>query len=86
MGCICFFNTAIAWGGGEKWHLETSLYLNENGHNVMVVAHEKSVLLQKLKKTNIPTISVKMTNLSFLSPFKRAKLKKQLAQYPIDTI
>ena len=86
MGRICFFNTAIAWGGGEKWHLETSTYLHTNGHDVIAVAHKKSVLLQKLKERNIPVIAVDITNLSFLNPFKHASLKKKLDQYSIDTI
>lgn len=86
MGCICFFNTAIAWGGGEKWHLEASSHLHHNGHDVLVVAHTKSVLLQKLRKTDIPVVSVKMNNLSFLNPLKRLKLKKELAKHTIDTL
>lgn len=86
MGCICFFNTAIAWGGGEKWHLDTSTYLHQKGYDVIVVAHPKSVLLERLDSTDIPTISVTLTNRSFLNPFKRFTLKKELAKHNIDTI
>jgi len=86
MGSICFFNTAIAWGGGEKWHLETSSFLQKNGHSVLVVAHAKSVLLQKLKKTDVPTIAIEISNLSFLNPFKHAQLLKEFNKHTIDTI
>ena len=86
MGCICFFNTAIAWGGGEKWHLETASFLHRNGHKVLVVAHKKSVLLLKLKQTDIPCISVKISNPSFLNPLKHLGLKRELRRYPIETI
>ena len=43
---ICFFNTAKAWGGGEKWHLEISSYLHEKGYPVFVIAHEDSELFK----------------------------------------
>ena len=86
MGCVCFFNTAIAWGGGEKWHLETSSFLHKNGHEVIVVAHSKSVLLQRLKKTDIPFLATEISNLSFLNPLKHVDLRKKLGKYSIDTI
>ena len=78
MGCICFFNTAIAWGGGEKWHLEASSHLHRNGHEVLVVAHSRSVLLEKLKKTTIPYLVFDSSNLSFLNPLKHFALKKSV--------
>jgi glycosyltransferase involved in cell wall biosynthesis len=86
MGCICFFNTAVAWGGGEKWHFETSSYLHQKGYEVLVFAHPKSALLKKLKETSIPNIPITISNLSFLNPFKRNRLKKELHKHHIDTI
>lgn len=86
MGCVCFFNTAIAWGGGEKWHLETSSFLHSRGHKVLVVAHSKSVLLQKLKGTDIPCIPFEISNLSFLNPLKHLALRRKLREQSIDTI
>lgn len=86
MGCICFFNTAVAWGGGEKWHFETSSYLQEKGYDVLVIAHSKSVLLKKLQAASIPNVPVELSNLSFLNPFKYLALKKILRAHSIDTI
>ncbi|MEM1338043.1 MAG: glycosyltransferase [Bacteroidota bacterium] len=83
---ICFFNTAIAWGGGEKWHFEVSSYLHRKGHPLVVFAHKNSVLLQKLVRAKVPAESVEISNLSFLNPFKHQKLRRQLGKYPIKTI
>ncbi len=83
---ICFFNTAIAWGGGEKWHFEVSAYLHHKGHPLIVFAHKNSALLQKLIRAKIPAEPVEITNLSFLNPFTYTKLKRQLSRYPIKTI
>lgn len=74
MGKVCFFNTAQAWGGGEKWHFETSRYLHENGHEVFVVAHNDSALLKKLIAANIPSQGIVANNLSFLNPWLRSNI------------
>lgn len=86
MGNICFFNTAKAWGGGEKWHLEASSYLHSKGHQVYVIAHKESVLLQKLKETSIPCIGIRIGNLSFLNPVKRYSILKILKQHDFSTL
>ncbi|NJB37532.1 glycosyltransferase [Croceivirga sp. JEA036] len=86
MKTICFFNTAKAWGGGEKWHLEVSQYLNDRGFSVFVIAHPDSVLAAKLSKTNIPFQTIALGNLSFLNPVKRVIVKKTLAKRQLETI
>lgn len=86
MGRICFFNTAIAWGGGEKWHLEVSSYLHGKAHDVLVVAHRKSELLKRVKKAQIPYEAIEINNLSFLNPLKHLKIRKLFKQYDIDTV
>ncbi|WP_422860476.1 glycosyltransferase [Flagellimonas sp. S174] len=83
---LCFFNTAKAWGGGEKWHFEVSDYLHKNGHNVLVIAHSQSVLYQKLLKAEIPCLGIKLTNLSFLNPFKHLKIKNLLKKNNVRAI
>ncbi|NNL09806.1 MAG: glycosyltransferase [Croceitalea sp.] len=77
MGSVCFFNTAKAWGGGEKWHFEVSKHMHEKGEEVMVFAHLQSVLFQKLKEAKIPCEGIRVTNLSFLNPIKHLQLKKR---------
>lgn len=86
MPTICFFNTAKAWGGGEKWHFEVSSYLYSKGYSVIVIAHRDSVLLQKLKSNNIPNDDVSITNLSFLNPLSRKKVKNLLIKHSVETI
>lgn len=86
MGAICFFNTAKAWGGGEKWHFEVSSYLHQKGHPVKVFARKDSVLLQRLQEAGIPSEGVHITNLSFLNPLKRRSIQKLLQKGDFETI
>ncbi|MDM9632613.1 glycosyltransferase [Robiginitalea aurantiaca] len=85
-GVIGFFNSAEAWGGGEKWHYEVSRYLHENGIDVVVFAHRKSVLLEKLKKTNVPHIGISLSNMSILNPYAYAKVYQLLRKFNVASI
>lgn len=86
MGSICFFNTAKVWGGGEKWHLEISGFLHDQGHDVFVVAHKKSVLLQRLIVAKIPCCGIEISNISFLNPLKYKELKTLFGKHNFGTI
>ncbi|MEQ5789553.1 glycosyltransferase [Muricauda sp. NFXS6] len=86
MGKICFFNTAKAWGGGEKWHFEVSKQLNAKGYDVMVIAGEDSALLKKIKETNIPYRGIQLSNLSFLNPLKHLSLTSTFRKERFNTI
>ncbi|MBU2945205.1 glycosyltransferase [Zobellia uliginosa] len=86
MGSICFFNTVTSWGGGEKWHFEVSQYLHSKGIPVFVVGHPKSVLLKKLKNTDIPYKAIALSNLSFINPVKRSAVKECLKNRSVDTL
>jgi len=86
MNGICFFNTAKAWGGGEKWHYEVSHYLHQKGYPVLVFAHRKGELIKKLIAAEIPNQGIVLTNLSFLNPFKHLALTKDMKAHSIDTI
>ena len=83
---ICFFNTNLAWGGGEKWHLETAKLMRDQGYNVVVFAHPNSDLLQKAKQLNIKTEAQSITNLSFINLFILINLSKKFRKHKIDTI
>ncbi len=72
--CICFFNTAKVWGGGEKWHFEHAKALQNQGFKVIAVTSPNSDLHQKLMRASIPVFSLKINTLSFLNPFKRREL------------
>ena len=83
---ICFFNSTKAWGGGEKWHFETASALYEKGYKVVFFTNPESELFKKLSETKIPTIPVKINNLSFLNPAKILFLKKKFIENNIGII
>ena len=80
----CFFNTVKAWGGGEKWHLETAYYLQSKGNNVVLFLFPGSELEKRAKELNLNVVPIRLNNLSFLNPFKVFKtatlLKKHKSQ------
>ncbi|MDA1085009.1 MAG: glycosyltransferase, partial [Bacteroidetes bacterium] len=83
---ICFFNTAIPWGGGEKWHFEMAKHLHESGQSVVIFCHKKSVLFDKAKAHNIPYKTISNTNTSFLNPLKLLIFSKLLQKYKTGTL
>lgn len=83
---ICFFNTAQAWGGGEKWHFDVSHHLHTQGHQVLVIAHSQGILLQKLLQANIPCQGITLNNLSFLNPIQHQKIIAILKKGAFETI
>ena len=83
---ICFFNTAIPWGGGEKWHFEMAKYLHESGHSVVIFCHKKSILFEKAKAHNIPYKTISNSNTSFLNPLKLLYFSKLLQKFQIGTL
>ncbi|NIJ45773.1 glycosyltransferase involved in cell wall biosynthesis [Wenyingzhuangia heitensis] len=74
MKTICLFNSELAWGGGEKWHLETSSYLNNKDYRVIVYCHKNGELRKKLEKDGIEIRLISIGNLSFLNLFKILQL------------
>ena len=66
---ICFFNSAIAWGGGEKWHFDMANAMNKSEFEVFFFVHPDSELMKRLNSSEIKIIPFKVTNLSFLNPF-----------------
>ncbi len=71
---ICFFNSAKEWGGGEKWHFDMASMMISDDKTVIVITNQKSVLYEKLKEKRINIFPIKISNLSFLNPFKVLKL------------
>ena len=68
---ICFMNSNMVWGGGEKWHYETASHFRDLGYAVIVITKKNSELHQKLEDQNgIVLESVRISNFSFLNPFK----------------
>lgn len=83
---ICFFNSAIEWGGGEKWHFDMALAIEKSGYDVLFFANKGSKLLEKLEGTKIKIISVQVTNQSFLNLIKINKIKNLLIRHNVNVI
>lgn len=47
---LCLCNSNRAWGGGERWHLETALWLAARGHEVILAAGADSALYQAARR------------------------------------
>lgn len=71
---VCFFNTTLAWGGGERWHYDMAKSLHAKKHNVTVISHPKGSLQAAIENETFSRYSIKLHNLSFLNPFKLIKL------------
>ncbi len=83
---ICFFNTVKAWGGGEKWHLDTATYLQSKGYEVCVVAHLQSILYQKVSKIALPLFAFNLSKFSFLNPFAKRELVRFFEHEKFDIV
>ena len=83
---ICFFNSTKSWGGGEKWHFEMASYLFEKNYSVLVIVAPDSPLHQKLQEKQIPTETIKVSNSSFLNPFKIKTVKGFYKKHKVTTV
>lgn len=83
---ICFFNSTKTWGGGEKWHFEMACYFFEKGFKVLVIVSPNSVLQKKLKERQVPTESIKVSNLSFINFVKLNKVKYFYKKHNVNTV
>ncbi len=77
MRTICFCNSNIPWGGGEKWHLEAALALAARGWRVLFLCHPAGELYRRLRhRPEIQTLPLALGRLSFLNPFTRVRLTR----------
>jgi glycosyltransferase involved in cell wall biosynthesis len=83
---ICFFNSTKAWGGGEKWHYDISVSLYKKGYSTIVVTNKKSVLYSRIILTGQKVYNTKISNLSFLNPWKLLLLRRLFIEEKIDII
>ena len=83
---IAFFNSTKTWGGGEKWHFEISSALHTKGLETVMFTNHKSELYDRLSSTTQKIYPVKISNLSFLNPFKIMLLKKIFQKEKLDCI
>jgi glycosyltransferase involved in cell wall biosynthesis len=83
---ICFFNSTVSWGGGEKWHYDTATRIAAKGYDTIVITNQKSELLQQIKKTKLRYFRIFVGNLSFLNIFKIIQLVKYFRRQRVKTI
>ena len=50
MQTLCFCNSNLAWGGGEKWHLEAAFSFAKMGYKVHLFCHPEGALFQRASK------------------------------------
>jgi glycosyltransferase involved in cell wall biosynthesis len=84
---ICFFNSNKAWGGGEKWHLNAAMALANAGNRVFAGVNRESELARRLGPSFIEaSITLSVSNLSFMNPFKLLCVVTFLRRHHIDAI
>ncbi len=83
---VCFLNTNAVWGGGEKWHYDLAIRLEQRGVPVLVVTRPHSALSQRLQSQYVKLQQVNISNLSFLNIFKILLIYHLVKKYHIRTI
>jgi len=83
---IAFYNIYKIWGGGERWQLETALYLKKRGHQVLIFTPEFGELGSRAKDHGIDVISINWTKYSYFNLFRLIKLFFQFKKLRLDTI
>lgn len=87
MRTICFCNSNIPWGGGEKWHLEAALALAARGWRVLFLCHPAGELCRRLRnRPEIQTLPLALGRLSFLNPFTRVRLARLFKREGVDAL
>ena len=86
MAKVCFFNTIVFWGGGEKLHLETALEFQKLGHEVVVCSNKKAPLYSKARSYSLSVYPLRVGNLSFLNPFKLLRCIRFFRSHEIDAV
>jgi glycosyltransferase involved in cell wall biosynthesis len=83
---IGFVNSAKTWGGGEKWHYEAALDLQQRGYRVWFFCQPGSELETRLHAAQIATMPLSISNLSFLNLGKILHLKQSFVRLEIHTL
>jgi len=86
MAKVCFFNTIMFWGGGEKLHLETALEFQKLGHEIVVCSNVKAPLYEKSKQNALEVYPLQVGNLSFLNPIKLWRCIRFFRKNDIDAV
>jgi len=73
---VCFFNSMDSWGGGEKWHADVAGCLVKEHYRVMYISTPGSPLSGRFGEMEISGYGLKVSNLSFLNPFKLIQIAR----------
>ena len=74
---LVFCNSTLAWGGGEKWHLDAACAMLERGYRVFLLCHPDGELFKKaLKVTELEVRPLAIGRLSFLNPLQGWQLER----------
>lgn len=83
---IFFMNSAgtAAWGGCEKWMLQTGIEMNARGHKIFYGGRSDSLFLQKCKGAGFETLPLKIG--ADLNPFTIKELASFFRENKIEII
>ncbi len=82
MARLCFCNSNVPWGGGERWHLEAALEMARRGHEVGLLCRPDGALRERalplagpVGNGRLEVVPFAIGRLSFLNPLLRLRLK-----------
>jgi glycosyltransferase involved in cell wall biosynthesis len=88
MSTICFCNSTLAWGGGEKWHLDAAMAMAARGRKALLLCHPKGALFARAPTgvENLRVVPLPLGRTSFLNPLLRMRLIRFFRQESIDAL
>jgi glycosyltransferase involved in cell wall biosynthesis len=87
MRTICFCNSNIPWGGGERWHLSAALGLAARGWRVLLVCHPQGELYKRASAhSEILVAPLPIGRFSFLDPFLRRRARRLLRAHSVQAV
>jgi glycosyltransferase involved in cell wall biosynthesis len=84
---LLFLNSGVVWGGVEGWHYKTASALASRGYNIFIRATKGTPFYKKSIEEgfNVTHIS-SIKGITFINPYRIAKLVKYLKRNEIDAI
>ena len=83
---VCLFNSQSTWGGGEKWHVDVARELKRRDIQVFYISSPGSPMSLRMAEMGIRGFQKKISNLSFLNPFKLASLARLMKRENVGSI
>lgn len=84
---ICFVNSNIPWGGGERWIHQFARLSRDHDHTVTVLANVGSALAERLLgEPGISLETMPLGNFAFLNPRAQRHLTDLFTSRAVDTV